>query len=224
MTSYSSSQYTSPGKACLGSLESGFVYEAIAVFRGPDGIYAAPVGVWIEEGSFRARIYPGSRLAEYFTREHTVCICFTLDPTLFYKSLILHRIDAEPGLCSQAYCPANCSLAVECSIDDRPRPPCTAVEPVTVRLTPLCCRHGSRCTGYSRVLGCSIELLIAVSRITYFARIRACSEAAKWCTLGRVALNCIKHTDRRGTIARVAEEVLRRAVDLAEASSCPCRD
>jgi len=198
------------------------VYEAVSVFRRGVSIYAAPVGVWVEGRSLKVKLYPGTMMTRLFTEEPTVCICLPNNPIIFYEALLEHRVTCREAACSQSPCPLCCSVAMECSIEGRSNT--LPASPITLTLTPLCCTLNYTPTPYTRLMGCSVELLIAATRIKYFASVRRCAETWDWCRRGAYALECIRHASRGvNTVRRLAERVFAEAASLAEEKGCPCR-
>ncbi len=231
MTSYTWSQNDAQPCSLLASagLLTARLVEAVVAFKlGPElhvqplGLNVAPSGSCVLE----ARVYPGTRLYERLNEVTDCCAALTLDPQLFAEA-VLGTLPPRltPSEAVTAPCPQPALAHLEAVVVARE--PGLPGAPAVLRLVPVAARVLG-VGGYSRSLGCLVEILVAYTRAkAAFNEVRlAVERRAWWC--GRLGnylralphlVDCARRTGG-DAVAGIAEAAARLTIGYAEAAGC----
>jgi hypothetical protein len=148
-------------------MKPGRIYETIAVLRGPGILYITPLGLApAPHGALTARIYPGTRLREVAEEAYEACIGLTLEPQAYIDALTSPALlPLRPARAVSAPCPAL-PARIEAVIVARSRED----ETLHLLLEPVHVEAERTLPAYTRALGCTIEALVAATRVNYWSR------------------------------------------------------
>lgn len=193
-------------------LSPGVIYESLTVLSTPQDTYVTPLGVISTGKLIYARIYPDTRLSEIAREAIEACVALPSKPDLFYDYFESRKLTLEDSRAIRAPCVSGSPLYIEAVIVKRRRwlgnGYMIYMEPVYVRYT------GNRaCEGYTRVMGCSIELLINYTRALHWSKKRPpdCTRAHAHLARVREALECIKRADLTGRLYSRARMLAEKA-------------
>ena len=192
--------------------------ESVTVLGGLD-TYITPLGVYYENGHLKARIYPGTKLHAKHALFHEACISFPFTPEPYYHAVISkHKLRLRSAKTIHTPCPAYPSLVIEAVIERRER----QGEFIIVTFTPTDYYMWGAPLPYRRSLGCSIELLIALTRIAYWSSRRPvdCSIVERLYRIVEDSLNCILHSTWNENIHRLAARAAKLAYTHAVKAGC----
>ncbi|ABM80798.1 DUF447 domain-containing protein [Hyperthermus butylicus] len=179
-----------------------------------------PLGIYISDDRLAARLYPGTQLREEGETFYEACISFPVTPHPFYEAILGPPPPLQPSKSLHVPCIAYPGIHVEAVVTARHR-----VEPgfLIVYFDPVHVRiDGEAVHAYSRSYGCSIELLIALTRLRYWARTRppSCHTVRKLLHVALDAYNCIVHATWSSKLHSHAAKALREAVVRAYETGC----
>ena len=188
-------------------------FETIVLLRDNESLYATPLGVKVEDGLLKTRVFPDTKLHDLMLSSPLALLCFTLDPIIFYLATIKHTIDCKK---------CNLLLLVEVTGRKSYCSYCTTqftLHPVAI--------VDSQCKSqpYTRILGCLIELLILYSRTRHFVDhpLKATSlDCKSACRIVKTSLNCIEHTTQNNTLLDIAERLTENITKQLYMLGCYC--
>ncbi|HIQ55494.1 MAG TPA: DUF447 family protein [Pyrodictium sp.] len=188
-------------------------FETIVLLKDGETVYATPLGVKVENGLFKARVFPDTKLYSLILNTPLALLCFTLDPLTFYLATIEHTID-----CSK------CNLLLLVEITDRKSYcSCSAVQ---FTLNPVAIVNLQyRPQPYTRILGCFIELLVLYSRAKHFIvyPLKATSmNCESFCRTIRTSLDCIEHATQNTTLLGMAKRLTENIIKQLYILGCYC--
>lgn len=178
-----------------------------------------PLGVEATRNGLRAIIYPGTRLHAALDA-YEACLTASSDPVAYVlaargeaASLVAPEALHTPCIRGDAY--------IEAVVLARRRLDWGATE---LTLEPITYRWEEPPKPYTRLLGCTVEALIAATRIEYWSRRRpsGCTEAARQLDRALQALHCAQRATRGDTeqLQPVIETVT-HACSNAARRGCP---
>ncbi|HIQ10543.1 MAG TPA: DUF447 family protein [Pyrodictium sp.] len=178
-------------------------FETIVLLRDNESLYATPLGVKVEDGLLKARVFPDTKLYNLMINSPLALLCLTLDPILFYLATLKHSIDYS-----------KCNLLLLVEVTSRKSHCSYCATHFTLRPIAMIETRSSQCKLqlYTRVLGCLVELLIVYSRVKHFVNnpLEATSlDCEHSCKIITVSLDCIK----RATQNRMLLDVVKRLVE-----------
>lgn len=195
--------------------------ESVTVIRSSDSsIMVTPLGIYRDNHILYADIYPGTRLYEKALEALEACILFPFSIEPFYYSMgIGDVIRFSPAASISAPCPAYNGLVVEAVVVSRAR----RKGRLRLRLEPITSYVRGTPKPYSRDYGCSIELLIALSRLRFWARnIRPidCNIVTKLFDTAVQSFDCIRHATWDEELHSLGAKALYDAEKMLALSSC----
>jgi len=196
--------------------------ESVTVLRLIDSsILVTPLGIYIDGEKFYANIYPGTRLSEKAPKAYEACILFPFNVKPFYYSSlnIGKNIETREPRYISTPCPNYDGILVEAVITARTR----RGDKLRLELAPLASYTRGEPRPYSRDYGCSIELLIALTRIKFWAsstRPIPCNKLVKLFSIVIDSLQCILHATWDEEIHRLAITAAKEAEKWLHLSGC----
>lgn len=197
--------------------------ELLAVLQAPGEAMVTPLGIRREGGRLVARLYPGTRLQPLGYSVYEACLAQPYDPLSYYSAVLEHSVELEPARAVHAPCPRAEGPRVEAIVSSRERAPGGFI---VLWLDPIHVEEGGGWALYSRSLGCSIELLIALTRLRFWARARSLTPEPPCRTVRRLAytvlesFDCILHSTWSPELHRAAARAAREALDNAYMTGC----
>ena len=200
------------------SIDSSSFNESVTVLGGHD-IHVTPLGIYVADGLLKAKIYPGTRLRDMHEEYYEACISFPFTAEPYYEAVMFReKLRLRRAKTLHTPCPDYPSIAIEAVIARRAR----TGEFIILTFEPIeAYVHGSP-VAYRRSLGCSIELLIALTRLQYYSSIRShdCKFVRRLMVTVLTSYDCILHSTRNPTIHQYAWKAARRAANLAMSTGC----
>ena len=195
--------------------------ESVTVLRLSDSsILVTPLGIYIDNRILYANVYPGTRLSQKAPEAYEACILFPFDVKPFYYSLnIGKRIETRRAQYIPTPCPKYDGIVVEAVITARAK----KGDKLRLALTPLASYIRGEPKPYSREYGCSIELLIALSRIKFWAssiRPIPCSKLVELFDTVTGSIQCILHATWDEEVHRLALTAAKEAEKWLLLSGC----
>lgn len=179
-----------------------------------------PLGIYVRGNTLTARLYPGTRLREEGETFYEACISFPAVPHPFYEAILGPSPPLQPSETLHTPCIAYPGIHIEAVVAARQRDEpgflILHFDPIHVRI------DGKAVHSYSRSYGCSIELLIALTRLRYWTRTRppSCSIVRRLLRIALDAYNCILHATWSSILHSYAARALREAVAKAYETGC----
>ncbi len=196
-------------------LLKGYILETVATIASPLRVFTTPLGLRPgPNGALYVKIYPGTKLHVYAQEAVEACLVAACRPETFLDA-VEHRLATTPAKTLHTPCPHAEGTRIEAIISARRRMGSALVlvlEPLRV--------EESCCPGYTRALGCTVEALIAYTRVLYWSRLRRCKEAAAQLEALALALNCVAHVAPNSLLERL-NKLARRAAAVAATAGCP---
>lgn len=200
-------------------LKPGVFFEFVAVIAS-DTTMTAPLGLYKPASSPRPiiRIFPGTRLSTHASEAYELCMVSPYDVAAFYDALrgvlALHRARSL-GI----DCPRAEGVVVEAVVAGRRR----EGELVVLELEPVDTYYSGLPRPYTRLYGCTVELLIAWSRLKYWAsRVRPvdCGAVAGAARQAEAAADCISRAAPGSRLRHEAARILAEAEAYAASTGC----
>jgi hypothetical protein len=192
--------------------------ESITVLGGLD-IHVTPLGIYYNKGLLKAKIYPGTKLHECHERYYEACIAFPFTPEPYYYSILSkERLRLRSPKSIHTPCIAYPSIVIESVIAARER----KGEYIILTFIPVDHYIYGSPLPYRRSLGCSIELLIAFTRIKYWASRKPtdCSIIEKLIRIVEDSFSCILHSTWNEHLHRLAAITAKLAFTHALKAGC----
>jgi hypothetical protein len=192
--------------------------ESVTVLGGLD-THITPLGIYYDNGVLKARIYPGTRLHRRHELYYEACISFPFTAEPYYYAVISRdRLKLRSSKTLHTPCPDYPSLTIEAVIARRER----ADSYIIVTFTPTDYYMWGLPKPYRRSLGCSVELLIALTRIAYWSSHRPanCPLIERLMRIVEDSLSCILHSTWAEDIHRLAVQAAELAYTHALAAGC----
>jgi len=199
----------------------GIIYESITVLSHPGGLDITPLGILPAGQVLIARLYPATQLAKKANSYYEACISFTQDPAIFYSIVEGdQRIELQPATSLHTPCVKTKGPRIESVIVRRKRwiedGYIIYMKPVHVHV------EKDIIAPYSRLLGCTVELLIAYTRVRHWSKGlgRDCDKARENYALLKNAAKCIERVSLGKNSERVLARILQRATQSLVTGSC----
>ncbi len=195
------------------------MYETLATLQTPTGLVVTPLGVELDGDKLKAIIYPGTRLSAA-TDAYEACLTASSDPEAYALAARGKPISLKPPEAIHTPCIRG-DAYIETVVTNRRRLDWGATE---LTLEPITYHWEEPPKPYTRLLGCTVEALIAATRIEYWSRQRpsGCTEAEKQLEKALQALHAAQRATRGNTEPlRPALEVVIHACSNAATRGCP---
>ena len=153
----------------------GLVYECIGSLKSIDNYVVTALGVWRREDRLFVKVYPGTRL--YVVASNAIYSC--LSPITSYEEL-LKTLNGSMELNNASILPLKCPksvIAIEAVVTNRVREWHQDLSVLVLELQPVIIRVHDIPPSYTRALGLVVEIMIELTRVIYFSRIRSCEVA-----------------------------------------------
>ena len=190
-------------------------FETIVLLRDNESLYATPLGIRVENGLLKARVFPDTKLYDLMINSPLALLCLTLDPILFYLATLKHSIDYN-----------KCSLLLLVEITSR-KSHCShcatqfTLHPIAIIET----NSQSKLQLYTRVLGCLIELLILYSRAKHFVDypLKATSlDCEHNCKIITTSLDCIERATQNSMLLDMVKRLVENITKQLYILGCYC--
>jgi hypothetical protein len=197
--------------------------EVVVSLRLDNGlIRITPLGIYRQGNTIIARIFPGTRLYNDALKAYEACLVAPSTPILFYDAVLNKEIKLMRPRSISTPCPHSEGLIIEAVVEGREK---QKDGKYVIRFMPVYIYSASSTIKpYSRDYGCSIELLIAFTRIKFWStklRPTNCIEISRNLKKACIAFECILHATWDEELHRRAFEVLRLSYSYASMSGCP---
>ena len=140
----------------------------------------------------------------------------TWDPRAFIGAL-RGSLGLEPGTAIRGPCPAAPGPRVEAVVAGRER----LGDMLLLLLDPVHVDPGSVFPGYSRLLGATVEALVAYTRVAFYSRTGRCGDAARWLAWLASAASLAGHLEPVGEVSAELRGLLAEAEALMALNGCP---
>lgn len=168
-----------------------------------------------------ARLYPGTRIYSLGYSVYEVCLAQPYNPLSYYNAVLKHRVSLTPAKAIRAPCPEAEGPRVEAVVSARYT---AASNTIVLVLEPILVEEGSGWYTYARSLGCSIELLIAFTRLRHWARYRiekVSCVTIRWLVYTVLSsYSCVLHSTWNPEIHRAAATTAKAALNYAYLTGC----
>jgi hypothetical protein len=155
-----------------------------------------------------------------------VCLAIVLDPVKFLEAVMEGYVRLRPSTAVSTPCPANAVAWVEGVVAGRS----TTIDGVTLfEVKPVAIVIATP-KGYSRALGCVVEMLIAYTRAKAALRYVATAneQRERWCKLLELyasayphLVTCVRRVSRNNYLLQLIAKLVREFINLLDYVGCP---
>jgi len=212
---------SSPSSSVIPFIPEQQYAELLAVLQAPSSFIVTPLGIKRERDHLVARLYPGTRVYSLGYSVYEVCLAQPYSPLSYYNAVLKHGVSLIPAKAIHAPCPKAEGPRIEAVISARYT---AANNTIVLVLEPILVEEGSGWYTYTRSFGCSIELLIAFTRLRHWAHYRiekiTCNTIRWLVYTVLLSYNCILRSTWDPEVHRAAATTAKAALDYAYLTGC----
>jgi len=192
---------------------------AVLNIQGPSIV--TPLGIRRNRDHLVVKLYPGTGIHELGYSVYEMCLAQPYNPLAYYAAVLEHSVELVPAKSIHTPCPRVEGPRIEAVVASRYM---ESSGILTLVLEPILVLGGKEWFTYSRSLGCSIELLIAFTRLRHWAKNRIiqppCTRIRQLVYTVLSSYDCIMHSTWNSEVHRVAATVAKSAIDHAFLTGC----